>query len=66
MPGALGTRKLIEECRWNGGPLPEMSRVLIPIDPQATSGDPTRPGSSPAALPAVRAEDRRDARLRPG
>lgn len=35
-PGALWNRKLIEDTRWTG-PLPQFDRIVVAIDPSATS-----------------------------
>lgn len=37
VPGALWTRALIDAHRWNGKPLPAFSRLVVGIDPAATS-----------------------------
>src|SRR6516165_6237679 len=40
VPGALWTRELLEELRWPAGKrVPDLSRVVVAIDPAATSGE---------------------------
>jgi phage terminase large subunit-like protein len=40
VPGALWTRELLEEQRWPAGrSLPDLSRVVVAIDPAVTSGE---------------------------
>jgi predicted phage terminase large subunit-like protein len=39
VPGALWTRKLIEDARLPSHPLPDFARVVVAIDPAVTSGE---------------------------
>ena len=40
MPGALWTRGLLEELRWPvGKPVPDLSRIVVAIDPAVTTGE---------------------------
>ena len=40
VPGALWTRDLLEELRWPASkPVPDLSRVVVAIDPAVTSGE---------------------------
>jgi phage terminase large subunit-like protein len=36
--GALFTREILERAHW-GGPVPEMRRIVVAVDPSGTSGD---------------------------
>ena len=40
VPGALWTRGLLEEVRWPlGKPVPDLSRIVVAIDPAVTTGE---------------------------
>ena len=40
VPGALWTRGLLEELRWPvGKPVPDLSRLVVAIDPAVTTGE---------------------------
>ena len=39
VPGALWTRRVLEECRRTQEQLPQLTRLMVAVDPSATSGE---------------------------
>lgn len=39
VPGALWTRAVLDDCRVKKGNLPDMTRIVVGVDPSGTSGD---------------------------